>query len=138
MTRTDKKILFTALAFFAVLAKGKDAGSAEAADQIHQLAVLVEGFCARSESGMPATTDAGGQSLDTIIERHLSELRENEETHLPEDRVALINLHDRLSQRKSRRMCREFYASAAVSQIADKVLRLLDEEIDDLSRAKLA
>lgn len=48
----------------------------------------------------------------------------------------LIGLHDRLEQRKSRRMRREFYASASEAQVSALVLKLLDDEIED--KAKLA
>lgn len=140
MTRTDRKILFTALAFFAVLAKGRDANSAEEAEQIRQLAALAENFCARNAGGMYGTTanEADDRSLDAMIVRLVGDLRDKEVAHLPEDRAALSNLHDRLVQRKSRRTYREFYALATEAQFADEVLRLLDEEIEDASRAKLA
>ena len=79
---------------------------------------------------------AGALVIDQIIERHVRELRDDEETQLPEDRQTLIKLFDRLQQRKARRTQREFYASATDAKLADLVLGLLDEEIDD--RGKLA
>jgi len=74
--------------------------------------------------------------LDELIDHHIRELRDRELTRLPEDRAMLIGLHDRLEQRKSRRMRREFYASASEAQVSALVLKLLDDEIED--KAKLA
>jgi hypothetical protein len=138
MTRGDRKTLFTALAFFAVVAKGKDAASTEAAEQIHALAGLVEEFCAqKAGDGLASAGDETSlQAIDMVIERHVRELRDAGQTHLAGDRTVLMGLHDRLEQRKMRRTRREFYASATEAQVADLVLELLDDEIE--SNAKLA
>ncbi len=140
MTRTDRKILFTALAFFAVIIEGKNASDRHKAERILKLAGLVESFCVEHVSSMlrVAADETGTSAIDQIIERHIDELRDKEETRLPEDRATLINIHDRLQQRKTRRMRREFYASAPEAQLADLVLQLLDEEIEDEGKAKLA
>ena len=102
------------------------------------LADLVERFCAQNVNGELTFTgdEASAATLDERIDRHISELRDAELTHLPEDRAVLISLHDRLEQRKMRRMRREFYASATEAQLADLVLESLDDEIED--KAKLA
>jgi hypothetical protein len=140
MTRTDRKILFTALAFFAVVIKGKNASDPHKAERVLKLAGLVESFCAEHVSSVlwAAADETGTLAVDEVIERHIGELRDKEETRLPEDRAALINIHDRLQQRKTRRMRREFYAFATEAQIADLVLKLLDEEINDDSDKALA
>ncbi len=140
MTRTDRKIVFTALAFFAVIIKGKNASDPHKAERVLKLAGLVESFCAEHVSSMlwVAADETGTSAIDQIIERHIGELREKEETRLPEDRATLINIHDRLQQRKTRRMRREFYAFASEDQIADLVLKLLDEEIEDEGKQALA
>ncbi len=133
MTRTDRKIVFTALAFFAVVVKGKDVSSAKNAERIRELAGLVESFCEENVINVSASVsdEPGALVIDQIIERHARELRDDEETQLPEDRQTLIKLFDRLQQRKARRTQREFYASATDAKLADLVLGLLDEEIDD-------
>ncbi len=140
MTRTDRKILFTSLAFFAVIIKGKNACDPHKADRVLKLAGLVESFCAEHVSSVlhAAGDETGTLAIDQIIERHVDELRNKEETRLPEDRATLINIHDRLQQRKTRRMRREFYGSASEEQIADLVLKLLDEEIEDEGKQALA
>lgn len=139
MTRTDRKILFTALAFFAVVTKGKNASEPHDTSWVLKLAGLVENFCAEHVSCVlgGAADETGTLAVDEIIERHIGELREKEETRLPEDKTELINLHDRLQQRKTRRMRREFYGSVTEGQLSDLVLRLLDEEIEAAEEAKL-
>jgi hypothetical protein len=140
MTRTDRKIIFTALAFLAVVTRGKGAIDERAAQRIQELAELVESYCNEHviDVSLPVSEETGALVIDQIIERHAQELREKEETRLPEDRQMLIKLLDRLQVRKSRRAQREFFSAAGEQRLADLVLQLLDEEIDDVSRAKLA
>jgi hypothetical protein len=140
MTRTDRKIVFTALAFFAVVTKGKDVADGKAAEQIQELAGLIEGYCNEHIVNVfaPVSEEAGALVIDQVIERHVRELREKEETHLPEDRQMLIKLFDRLQLRKKRRAQREFFAFASEQKLADLVLELLDEEIVADNQAKFA
>jgi hypothetical protein len=74
--------------------------------------------------------------LDETIYRHIEELKTKETTSLREDREALIQLYDRLQQRKSRRLQADFYPTAKEDKLADFVLRYLDEEIEDSARAQ--
>ena len=76
--------------------------------------------------------------MDEFIDRHLKELVEDGATQLPEDRQTLIKMHDRLQHRQARRTDREFYAFASEEKLADLVLGLLDEELADDSKTKLA
>jgi hypothetical protein len=139
MTRTDRKTLFTALAFFAVAVQGKNPDDPQKAKRVLDLAELAESFCAEHLSSVSwvASDETGTLAVDGVIERHIGELRGKEETRLPEDRAELINIHDRLQHRKTRRMRRDFYAFATEAQIADVVLKLLDEEINDASHKAL-
>jgi hypothetical protein len=133
MTRLDKKILFTALAFVAVAGRETDAASSRpAAAAVTKIADLIEEFCEENAVScmQPVSDEPGGLLLDEMIERQKRELREREETRLPEDRQSLMKLHDRLEHRKARREAREFYAFANDDRLADAVLRLLDEEIE--------
>jgi hypothetical protein len=140
MTRTDRKILFTALAFFALIIQGKNAGDRHKAARVLKLASLVEAFCMEHVPSMlwVTTDETGSSAVDQLIEQHIKELRDREVTVLPADRTALINMHDRLQQRKTRRMRREFYALATEDTLGDLVLKLLDEEIEDEENAMLA
>jgi hypothetical protein len=133
MKNIDHKTLFTALAFLAVAQKGKDAGDHETAEQIRQLASLIEAFCAENAVPVPAPLSDGADAtiIDQMIERHIRELLRNEETRLPKDKETLIKLHDRLQQRKVQRMQRDFYANATEAKLADLVLNYLDGEIED-------
>jgi hypothetical protein len=140
MKRRDWKIIFTALAFVAVVGKTKKTNSAELREQVLQFAGLIEEFCAAHVINVSAVVsdEAGALVVDDIIERHVRELREREETRLPDDRQTLIKLLDRLQHRKARRTQRMFFGSATAARLADMVLKLLDEEIADDSRARLA
>jgi len=80
--------------------------------------------------------DKAAAQLDEAINRHIDELRTKETTCLPEDREALIQLYDRLQQRKSRRLQADFYTTAKEDKLADLVLRYLDEEIEDVAVAQ--
>jgi hypothetical protein len=97
------------------------------------LASLIEAFCAENVVNVlaPRPDDTDAAAIDQAIERHIQELRQRQETRLPEDRESLIKLYDRLYQRKTRRMQRDFYANATEAKLADLVLRYLDEEIED-------
>lgn len=139
MTRVDRKILFTALAFVTVLTREKDAKSEEAAEKIRQLSGLIEAYCMENVVNVfAAADDTGASIIDHAIERHLRELREAECTKLPEDKQMLIRFHDRLQHRKTRRCQRAFYASATETKLADLVLNLMDEELEDEGNAALA
>jgi hypothetical protein len=139
MTRTDRKTLFTALAFFAVAVQGKKPDDPQKAKRVLELAELVESFCAEYVSSVAwaAADETGTLVVDGVIEQYIGELRGKEETRLPDDRASLINIHDRLQQRKTRRVRRDFYAFATEDQIADVVLTLLDEELNDASHKAL-
>ena len=130
MTRTDQKILFTALAFLSVAIKGK--ANTDVNEQVLRLAGLIEEFVAEnivtssSLDSIPAS-----EVTDILIDKHLHELREEETTVLPNDKSTLIGLCDRLRHRKAQRTQREFYANASEAKLADMVLKLLDEEIQE-------
>lgn len=128
------------MAFFAIVIEGKNANAKNNADCVLKLAALVENFCMKHVESMlwVVADETGTTAIDQLIDQHVEELRDKEETRLPQERVTLINLHDRLQQRKTRRMRREFYASATDDQIADLVLKLMDEEIEDEQNAKLS
>jgi len=62
---------------------------------------------------------------------HREELLKHETTQLPEDRDTLIQFYDRLQHRKAQRKLWLFYAKASAEELADLVLQLLDEEIEE-------
>lgn len=136
MTQHDQKILFTALAFMAFVTKEGDSHETGNSQSILKLAGLVEEYCACHVSStirkLELVDDAGAAELDQRIERHIQELRQKQETQLPEDKETLLNFYDRLQLRKSRRMQSEFYMLATAERLADIVLGYLDEEISGM------
>ncbi|MDD4616007.1 MAG: hypothetical protein PHW76_02675 [Alphaproteobacteria bacterium] len=126
------------LAFQTMIASGKKTNAPGVATLIIKLAQHMNEFCNRyvREAFPPGTMnfvdDKGAAKLDEAIDQHIRELKTKEQTHLPEDRETLIQLYDRLQQRKSRRMQWEFYATAKEDKLADLILKYLDEEIEDI------
>src|SRR5262249_28583218 len=104
-----------------------------------RLARHLEDFCTAHavDASAVVTDDADAVLMDEMIEKHLRELGEEEATLLPADRQLLIRLHDRLQTRKERRRNRELYSSDSDESLSDRVLKLLDEELD-FGIAKLA
>lgn len=133
MMNIDQKALFTALAFVTIAQKGSNAGERESGEQVRQLAGLIESFCAEHLLGRstPQSHDADATDIDQVIERHIRELQQRQETRLPADKETLVELCGRLCQRKAQRMQRDFYANATEAKLADLVLQYLDEEIED-------
>lgn len=129
MMNVNHKTLFTGLAFLAVMINSPERPPGDkSAKKIRKLADLMEAF----------SVEHSGTWMDALIERHVAELRDNEETELPDDRQTLMDMHDRLQHRKARRLCREFYASATEAKLADRVLGLMDEELEDEAKSALA
>jgi hypothetical protein len=135
MAALSRRFFVDGLAFAAVLMKGGNAESAETAEQIRGLARLIMAYCAANGSG-PETESAPEAVLDGLIDRHIAALRTCEETRLPPDRQALIDLHGRLQCRKALRQARDFYVYASEDKLADAVLALLDEEIEAAKETK--
>jgi hypothetical protein len=138
MTRYDQRILFTALAFVAIISKDGEKLHGDSAQKIMQLSGLLGKFCVENVPPLfhqvEFAEDPGAGELDARINRHVRELREKHETRLPEDKETLLQFYERLQVRKSRRMQSEFHAQATVEMLADRVLDYLDEEIEDAER----
>jgi hypothetical protein len=119
--------------------KAKKTNAQPGSGQVKQIAGLIETYCVEHVIFQDAAIfdEAGAIALDKLIERHMNELRDVQETRLPEDKQTLIEFHDRLQLRKARRMRRAFYASATEDKLADLVLGLLDEELDERNKAGL-
>jgi hypothetical protein len=79
--------------------------------------------------------DEAHAGIDDMIDRHIHELKQEEITRLPEERQSLVMLLDRLLQRKTWRTHRKIFASVDEDKLADMVLKLMDEEINDSDRA---
>jgi len=126
MTRSDFRSICTALAFVAVTLGEKQSPQVMGdRKKIIAYAELIEAFC--KDNSFSDDTEA--KRIDAAIDRHIKELRTDNETTLPEDKAALIKLYDRLQQRKSRRSA--LYLTMSAEELADIVLKHMDEEIDD-------
>ncbi|MDD3183474.1 MAG: hypothetical protein PHD48_11830 [Alphaproteobacteria bacterium] len=128
--------MYMALAFQNIVANNK-IKTKDAAPKILILAKQMKEFCeiyapqAFTQGFQSFIDDNGTLRIDDTIRIYIKELREKGSTILPQDRQSLIQLYDRLEQRKSRRGHEQFYATVSESKVANLVLKLLDEEIED-------
>ena len=127
------------LAFQTILANGKKTKASDTAKRVLEFAKRMNEFCdLYVAKAFPSVTeifidDKGAVKIDTAITQHIEELRTNKTTHLSEDKETLIQFYDRLQQRKSRRMQRQFFASATKEKLSDLILHYLYEEIEDMN-----
>lgn len=137
MTKDVQLRLCLMLAFQSMISQGKSTSSKEASQGIVTLAKLMDEFCdLHLKQTFPGKTiefseDKWTANIDAALNLHIEDLQKREITHLPEDRETLIQFYDRLQQRKVRRKQWLFYAEASTEQLADLVLKYLDEEIED-------
>ena len=134
MTRDDLRILCTALGFSAVIAN--DVASREKqALRATAIAGLIEAFCMSAVPdafGFDASDDiiCDATAIDREIDRYKEELRVEGSAELPQDRETLIKFYDRLLLRKEHYDQREFYASGSTAIFANRVLHMVEEEIN--------
>jgi hypothetical protein len=137
MTKDEQLRLSLMLAFQAIIAQGESATSDAAAERIIDLAKLMDEFCdlhltqSFPEETIKFADEKNASQIDATINMHIEELRKRETTQLPENREILIQLYDRLQQRKMRRGLWLFYAQAPAERLADLVLDYMDEEIEE-------
>jgi sirohydrochlorin ferrochelatase len=129
------RIHCTALGFLAVILK--DVEQDKQALRAKTIGRLIESFC------MVTVPDALGVSnenigdekdpalIDQAIEKYKAELMNEGSARLPDDREMLLKFYDRLHQRQQRRKERHFYATGSDDMIANRVLRMIEEEIND-------
>ena len=137
MTNDEQMRLCLMLAFQCMISQSENAKSKEAAQRIVALARLMDEFCnlhlkqTFPEKAIELFEDKWATKIDAALNLHIEDLQKREITHLPEDRETLIQFYDRLQQLKVRRKQWLFYAEASMEQLADLVLKYLDEEIED-------
>lgn len=137
MNPTDLRILCTALGFTAVVMQGGKPSKKEGAVRATGFASLIEEFCRSAlpdvfeAANLNLALDADIEKIDRAIDQHISDLKQNEATLLPEDKETLLKYYDRLQQRKARRMQAAFYDIADPRVLSDRVLKHLDEEIEE-------
>lgn len=107
------------------------------AQRTKSIARLIETFCsAAAPAILSAINQNAGRpgnstSIDYAIELHKAELLSEGSAQLPDDRQTLLKFYDRLHQRQQQRRQRHFYATGSDAMIAARVLKLIEEEIDD-------
>lgn len=137
MNKNEQMRLCLMLAFQSMISQGENGRSKESVNKIVALARLMDEFYdfhlqrTFPEQTIELAEDKWATKTDAAINMHIEELQKREETKLPEDRETLIQFYDRLQQRKARRKQWLFYAEASTEQLADLVLKYLDEEIED-------
>ncbi|MGE0108452.1 MAG: hypothetical protein AB7S81_01625 [Bdellovibrionales bacterium] len=137
MTKDEQLRLCLMLAFQSLISQDVNAKSKESTQRIVTLARLMDEFCnlhlkqTFPEMTIELAEDKWAAKIDAALNMHIEELQKREQTQLPEDRETLIQFYDRLQQRKARRGQWLFYAEASTEQLADLILKYLDEEIED-------
>jgi hypothetical protein len=130
MTRTDYKVIFTALGFLAVILD--DVPRDRQALRATTLAQLIEAFCA---SAMPdAFSNAASDGVQVVeaeqhLERYLADLRETGSADLSHDRQTLLRMYDLLLIEKTRFEQTAFLESGHDDVIANRVLQLADDRL---------
>jgi hypothetical protein len=130
MTRTDHKILFTALAFMSIANKDKE--TAGQTKQILNLAKLIEDFCATYLPKLLADEyqgQGGAPTSKQLLNRYTEELRSNGSARLDYDRKTLLGMFEILLVEKIWREQREFFATGPDDLIANRILQLVTEQI---------
>jgi len=124
----------TALGFLAVILK--DVEIDKQALRAKTIGRLIESFCAvtvpealnLSEGNISENNDP--ISVDLIIDCYKSEMQNKEPITPPSDRISLLKICDRLMQRQQLRRERHFYATGDNEAITNRILKLLEEEIE--------
>ena len=130
MTRTDHKIIFTALGFLAVILDNvpRDKQALRATT----LAKLIESFCATSlpDAFMGESPDARrAAEIENLLEVYIAELRDGGSAHLGYDRQTLLGMYNLLLIQKTRHEQKEFFSSAHDEVIANRILQLAEERL---------
>lgn len=137
MTRTDHKVLFTALGFMAVVLQ--DVPLDKQALRATVVARLIESFCV---TALPDAFefinlgDAGhAVEINPLIERYKADFVNEESASLSFDRETLLKMYDQLLLRQAHLKNREFYASCSDDLIANRIRQMVEEEINHEERS---
>jgi hypothetical protein len=129
MTRTDHKIIFTALGFLTVILdnvpRDKQAMRATA------IAQLIEAFCAASmPDAFMSDAPEGVRVAETeeLLQLYIAELRDTGSAQLSHDRQTLLGMYDLLLIQKLRFEQKAFFESGHDEVIANRILQLVEEQ----------
>ena len=130
MTRTDYKVIFTALGFLAVILD--NVPREKQALRATTLAQLIEAFCATSvPDAFMSEALEGARTTETekLLELYIAELRDTGSAQLSHDRQTLLGMYDLLLIQKTRLEQNAFFASGHDEVIANAILQLAEERI---------
>lgn len=129
MTRTDQKVLFTALGFLAVVIN--DVPGDGRAARATALADLIEGFC---KTMVPDAFGLEGapqerRATELVLETFIAEMHANEFARLSFARPTLLAMYELLLIQEIRFDQKEFFAFGDEDSIAERIVRLVDERL---------
>jgi hypothetical protein len=141
MTREDRQILFTAVAYAVVfsatvhtLVKQEiepEANTTYRLSLVPKIARQIEEFC-KEDIPTSFSDEMKDAEIDAAIEKHIRELREIGSTILPQNFDSLMQIYVRLQFRKVHRINAALFDRVDAAQMAKFVLSQLDEEIEYL------
>ena len=122
MTPEDLRILCLALGFTTVVAE-QDMVATDCGRRAVGFAALIESFCAQAIPNLKTVANQEEASrVDQLIENLKYDISTKGEVNVQKDRNTLRQIHDRLRQR--------FSAYADDGMIADRVMEMLDDELN--------
>lgn len=127
------------LAFQSMVCDGKRVEESGVAERVIELGRRTDEFCGKylgqafPRTSLKFAEDPLAEEIDLELEERLEDLKSGKAASLPEDKEKLILFHDRLQQRKSRRMQWRFYVGAKQEKLKSQILRYLDEELEELA-----
>ena len=130
MTRTDYKVIFTALGFLAVIQDNvpRDRQALRATT----IARLIEAFCAASvPDAFVSEVPESARTAETgeLLEAYIAELRDTGSAQLSHDRQTLLGMYERLLLQKVRFEQKAFFDSGHDDVIANRILQLAEEQL---------
>jgi hypothetical protein len=136
MTRTDHKVIFTALGFLAVILN--DVPRDKQALRASAIASLIEGFCkATIPEAFDAPTLDGTQpdSTERLLDTYMAELRDTGSARLSHGRDVLLGMYELLLMQKVRFEQMDFFAFGHDDVIANRILQLAEERLQREQRS---
>ena len=132
MTRYDRHILFTALAFVAVVLKDGEKLQKGSAKKVMKLASLLGDFCTENvppTSLVEASSSPEMNEIERLVANYIADLQTKESVSLDYDRQTLFKMYEELLIQKTRHEQQTFYLIATDDMIASNILRLAKEQM---------
>ena len=131
MTRTDHRIILTALGFLAVILKDDSADNQ--ASRAMGIAKLIEDFC---RTALPDVVPnefevrlAPMSEIEELVQDYIADLHVWGAAELPEDRQKLLQMYELLITQKMRHEQSAFYLLGNNTEIANLIMQLAYEQM---------